>query len=123
MNAARGRLKTILHRELYESVDTLLEEVRCPLRETVLWRYFAALNKTRSWPLERYMSKESINGLLHNLEYFEYNDPHSERCSWPKCGCNFKRVVENAIDETAQLFNGLCLGEPLLQAHRSFHKH
>lgn len=115
MNAARGRLKTILHRELYESVDILLEKVRCPLKKDILWEYFSALNKTKSWPLERYMARESISGLLHNLEYFEYNDPHSERCNYPHCGCNFKRIVDNAIDETAQLFDGLCLGEPLPQ--------
>jgi hypothetical protein len=57
------------------------------------------------------MARESITGLLHNLEYFEYRDPHSERCNYPSCGCNFTRVVDNAIDETAQTFNGLCLGK------------
>lgn len=36
MNAARGRLKTILHRGLYEEVDKLLELVRCPFRKDVL---------------------------------------------------------------------------------------
>ena len=99
----------------------MLTKVRCPLKKDILWEYFTALNETGSWPLERYMTKESICGLLSNLEFFEYHDPHSGRhCNWPKCGQDFKRVVNRAIDETARLFNGLCLGESLCQT-RYFH--
>jgi hypothetical protein len=121
VNAARGRLKTILHRGLYNEVDRLLEKVRCPFRKDILWEYFTALNKTRSWPLERYMAKESICGLLSNLESFEYHDPHLGRvCNWPSCGQDFKQVVNRAIDDTARLFNGLCLGMSLSQIRYFF---
>jgi hypothetical protein len=50
MNAARGRLKSVLHRQLYECVDGLLGFANCELRKDVLWGYFSALNKTESWP-------------------------------------------------------------------------
>ena len=65
------------------------------------------------------MAKESITGLLQNLESFEYNDTHpARRCGWPFCGLDFKRVVDKAIGETERLFDGLCLGE-LLPASRT----
>lgn len=57
LNAARGRLKSILHRKLYDCVDTLLQYATCHLRKDVLWGYFTALNKTESWPLERFASQ------------------------------------------------------------------
>lgn len=87
MNAARGRLKSILHRQLYECVDILLENATCKLRKDVLWGYFTALNKTKSWPLERYAKRYSIQELLENLEEFEYSDPHPHRtCADYSCG-------------------------------------
>jgi hypothetical protein len=62
--------------------------------------------------LERWAKKYSIQELLENLEYFEYDDPHpSGTCSDDSCGQDFTVVVRNAIDQTSSLFDGLCLGE------------
>jgi len=41
INAARGRLKTILHRGLYDPVDRMLAKATCPYRETE--EYFKGL--------------------------------------------------------------------------------
>jgi hypothetical protein len=112
LNAARGRLKSILHRQLYTCVDGLLEYATCRLRKDVLWGYFTALNKTESWPLERYAKRYSIQQLLGNLEGFDYTDPHPQRtCSDDSCGQDFTMVVGGAIDVTSSHFDGLCLGE------------
>lgn len=101
MNAARGRLKSILHRQLYECVDILLENATCKLRKDVLWGYFTALNKTKSWPLERYAKRYSIHELLENLEEFEYADPHPHHtCTDDSCGQDFTMVVGRAMDIT-----------------------
>lgn len=114
MNAARGRLKSILHRQLYECVDILLENATCKLRKDVLWGYFTALNKTKSWPLERYAKRYSIHELLGNLEEFEYADPHPHRtCADLSCGRDFTMVVDRAMDITGSHFDGLCLGEAM----------
>ena len=70
MNAARGRLKSILHRQLYECVDILVECATYKLKKDVLWGYFTTLNKTKSWPLELQAKRFSINELLENLQEF-----------------------------------------------------
>lgn len=112
MNAARGRLKSILHRKLYDCVDELLSFATCQLRKDVLWGYFFALNRTRSWPLERWAKVYSIHELLENLEAFEYEDPHPyHRCRDRYCGQDFTLVVRRAINHTGSHFDGLCLGE------------
>jgi hypothetical protein len=116
LNAARGRLKSILHRQLYECVDILLEYADCDFRKDVLWGYFTALNQTQSWLLERYASRYSIQELLENLETFDYTDPHPRRtCKDYSCGQDFNMVVRKAIDKTGSHFDGLCLGEQSLE--------
>ena len=112
MNAARGRLKSILHRELYKCVDILLENATCKLRRDVLWGYFTALNKTKSWSLERYAERHSIQELLKNLAEFEYSDPQPQHtCAGYSCGQDFTMVVGRAMEITGSHFDGLCLGE------------
>ena len=112
MNAARGRLKSILHRQLYDCVDELLGYAQCKFRKDVLWGYFTALNRTRSWPLERFAKRYSIQQLLDNLEAFNYDDPHPKQPCWDySCGQDFTWVVTKAIEVTGSHFEGLCLGE------------
>jgi hypothetical protein len=111
-----------LHRELYDCVDRLLGRATCSLRKDVLWAYFFALNQTRSWPLERWAKKYSIQQLLENLEEFEYDDPHPNGiCSDCACGQDFTLVVRKAIDHTGSHFDGLCLGKKLFHLHRAYH--
>lgn len=115
LNAARGRLKSILHRALYDCVDVLLKHAVCNLRKDVLWGYFTALNRTMSWPLERFAKRYSMQQLLENLEAFDYADPHPYRgCTDDSCGQDFTMVVGSAIDVTGTFFDGLCLGRSLL---------
>lgn len=120
LNAARGRLKSVLHRALYDTVDILLEYTECELKKDVLWEYFTSLNKTKSCPLERYAKRCSINCLLENLEAFEYADPHpTGTCNDASCGQNFKWVAEQAISRTETHFDGLCLGKVFFWPHDS----
>jgi hypothetical protein len=122
LNAARGRLRSVLHRELYDCVDRLLGRATCSLKKDVLWAYFFALNQTRSWPLERWAKKYSIQQLLENLEEFEYVDPHPNGiCSDRACGQDFTLVVRKAIDHTGSHFDGLCLGKTFFHIHRAYH--
>jgi hypothetical protein len=92
----------------------MLKHSKCPLREKVLWQYSTALTETDAWPLESFAPKVSIQHLLQRLKSFEYKDPHhDEHYTHMRCGHNFKRVVENAIDATERLFDGLCLGKQI----------
>ena len=119
INAARGRLKSVLHRELYDCVDELLGYARCELKKDVLWGYFTALNRTKSWPLERYAKRYSIQQLLDNLEEFDYEDPHPTHTCWDhSCGQDFTWVVNKAIQVTSSQFDGLCLGELPLPCYK-----
>ena len=76
INAARGRLKTILHRGLYDPVDRMLAEATCPYREKVLWQYFKALTETGAWPIESGPGKCGMRVLLDKLAAFELSLIH-----------------------------------------------
>lgn len=114
LNAARGRLRTILYRELYAPVKAMLADERnnCKYKEKVLWAYLKALEQTQVWPSEGISHRRSIESILEQLQGFTYTDPHpngTKSCIY--CKGNFEKDVEKAIDCTLDYFDGLCLGK------------
>jgi hypothetical protein len=113
LNAARGRLRTILYRELYVPAGDMLadETNHCQYKEDVLWAYLKALEQTHVWPSERVSHRKSINAILDKLDGFKCSDPHPDGTkSCFRCKGNFKLVVKKAIECTSSYFDGLCLG-------------
>jgi len=114
LNAARGRLRTVVFETLYAPVKKMLadDSNRCQYKEKVLWAYLKALEQTTVWPSERVSHGCSIDSILSNLRRFEYTDPHpdgTQTCFTCKGG--FERAVQVAIDRTRSYFDGLCLGK------------
>jgi hypothetical protein len=114
LNSAKGRLRTILHRELYEPIDELLvchsDFDKYDRHPNVLFAYELALKRTGAWPIESKMISVSANQTMDNLGKVEV--PPGETDS--KEGCHlckfdFKAAVEGAISETKGYFDGLCL--------------
>jgi hypothetical protein len=122
LNAARGRLRTILYRDLYAPVKKMLEDEKnhCQYKEKVLWAYLKALEQTEVWPSERVSHGYSIEKIMKQLsDKFKCTDPHpdgTESCF--RCKGNFNIDVKKAIECTRGYFNGLCLGEK--QLHNLF---
>ncbi|KAI4268281.1 MAG: hypothetical protein L6R38_007907 [Xanthoria sp. 2 TBL-2021] len=105
LNAAKGRLRTILHRELYEPNDKLLRAT-CTCKEKTLWGYEKALTVCGAWPLERVAQSTAMYDILGHLGKFSYELP-SSACS--VCRQDYGKVVEKGKRKTDIYFGGLCL--------------
>lgn len=121
LNAARGRLRTVIYRELYAPVRKMLaagEMNQCQYKEKVLWAYLKALEETSVWPSERVTHNQSIDSILSRLRRFDFTDPHpdgADTCTTCMPLGSFERAVKAAIDRTRSYFDGLCLGKSPFQ--------
>lgn len=122
LNAARFRLRRILHRQLYKTNESLLAAT-CKCKGDTLWGYQKELEKTGIWPLEETVSRNSINDLLQKLDEFEYKVADKNACM-KFCQRNYNSVAEQARLRTEGYFDGLCLDcmkrtEPKLDDHHA----
>jgi len=106
LNAAKGNLRTVIHRRLYGPIKHLLG-TRCKCKAETLWGYEKALYDTGAWPLEEVGKGHSMHDIMNRLGKFKYKVAETA-CMFP-CHQNFERIVEDAVTYTAQNFNGLCL--------------
>ncbi|KAK5124014.1 hypothetical protein LTR85_002211 [Meristemomyces frigidus] len=110
LNAAKGRLKTILHRNLYNPIDDLLKRARCRCKANVLYAFEQGLANTGAWPLETAFLNNSVERVLKFLDNFP--GPHTfipQTCGARYCSFDFAYVVGNARMECKRYFDGLCL--------------
>ena len=105
LNAAKGRLRTILHRDLFEVTKGLFL-ARCSCKEKTLFGYEKALFVIRVWPLEAEALRNSIRTILDRLENFNFVAT-SGSCS--NCTQDYNGVVKQALKRTLNSFDGLCL--------------
>lgn len=121
LNAAKGRLRSVLARGINVPVFTLIHRAECVKKERVLWCYIEGLYATRAYPLDSNGPKIGMTETLKRLATFNATNPHDaeslKECAETVglrsrvCGVGFKGVVSDACKETAELFDGLCLGE------------
>ena len=112
LNAAKGRLKTILHRSLYAPIDGLLKHARCRDKQNVLYAYEKSLSISGAWPLEAGFLNNSVDRVLKMLDGFP--GPKAflpQTCGAKYCSFSFEQVVGKAREECKRYFDGLCLGK------------
>lgn len=111
LNAAKGRLRSILHYDLFKPNDQLLR-ARCPCRGKTLYNYEKTLYDIKVWPLERQFQRADMDTLLERMVDFSY-EPHKSACG--PCRTCYKHrqgygaMVEAARTHTEGYFDGLCL--------------
>ncbi|KAL9595897.1 MAG: hypothetical protein Q9219_006165 [cf. Caloplaca sp. 3 TL-2023] len=105
LNAARGRLRNILHQHLFGVTKTLLK-ANCSCKEKTLFYYLQALDDVRVWPLESEVSSNSMRVILDRLQHFDY-EPAEASCL--TCKQDFNGIVKHARLYTFNYFDGLCL--------------
>ena len=105
INAAKGRLRTILHAALFKPVERLLK-ASCKCKAETLFGYIKALHDTQVWPLDPVFPKMQVNDILDSLENSSY-EPAVISCSW--CIQDYTGIVESAVMNTRKYFDGLCL--------------
>ncbi|OCK94025.1 uncharacterized protein K441DRAFT_721942, partial [Cenococcum geophilum 1.58] len=108
-NAARGHLKTVLHRELWD-VCLRLRHQQCACRKETYFGYQDKLMKVRAWPLEHVFRCSSMNDITSRLSKFSYTLT-TTTCTAPFPGCHqgLDNIVEEACRRTARYLDGLCL--------------
>ena len=106
LNAARGRLRTIVHRELYKPIKDMLEAT-CKCKGNTLWGYERALTDAEVWPLEDIGRFTTMQTIIERLEDFTYKVAESTymRCRHTK----YDTVALEASEVTHNYFDGLCL--------------
>ncbi|EME80059.1 uncharacterized protein MYCFIDRAFT_14959, partial [Pseudocercospora fijiensis CIRAD86] len=109
INAARARLKTILHRALYTPIDRLLKEARCNCAPTILYNYESSLARTGVWPLESKLMSDSVISAIHDLRAYDGKQWQIQTCGSLACTFDFDKIVITAREEIGNYFTGLCL--------------
>ncbi|GKZ26919.1 hypothetical protein AbraIFM66951_005147 [Aspergillus brasiliensis] len=116
VNAARGRLRTILHRELYDKLGQIVKTGKCSCKELTTFEYLRELGRIQVWPLEDSMRNQSIQDMLGKLSLFNANNMRSytnpktgkvETCV--PCNRSWGNIVREAARTVAKYFDGLCL--------------
>lgn len=114
VNAAKGRLKTILHGDLYNPIDRLLKFTTCAEKKEVLYDYEQGLSKTGAWPVETSFQSMSVKRMLTALGKYNATNAHATvhfaGLSHFGCSFSFKQTVDEAVKKTTIYFDGLCLG-------------
>jgi hypothetical protein len=106
LNAAKGRLRTILHRELFKPIKAFYDEARCKCKMSTDFMYHQALYRTKAWPLDDSWTSNSPKVILDRLDDFSFRLLDS-RCS--SCNQDYKLLVKNTKKKTQGHFHGLCL--------------
>ncbi|PWY78019.1 hypothetical protein BO94DRAFT_626620 [Aspergillus sclerotioniger CBS 115572] len=102
LNAARGRLRNILHKGLFEKLGEIVAEGSCPF-----------------WPLEESLKHKSIDDIIAQLHLFDptkmryeeqaSKDPDRREPRCCTCGHNWSYVVIVAAARVTKYFDGFCL--------------
>lgn len=107
INAAKGRLKTVLHTALYKPIEALVSlDDASPTAMQKLWRYEKSLHNTGAWPLEAKMPPNSIQELLDKLEKYKIGDALYDMES-----SLLRMSVKSAVASCENSFDGLCLSK------------
>ncbi|PYH65897.1 uncharacterized protein BO88DRAFT_418063 [Aspergillus vadensis CBS 113365] len=116
LNAARGRLRNILHRELHNEVAAILQYGDCRCKELTVFEYLRELTRIDVWPLEESMRTDSIKKMLERLRLFDaknmrtYTNPNTGQVQpCHRCNKAWGAIVGRAANTVAKYFDGLCL--------------
>lgn len=107
LNAAKGNLRTQIHRETYKVRQFLTSSCLC--KKDGLFAYEQALEKTNVWPLEEHLTgraQKSVKEVLDGLQGFDYKRPNA---ACPLCSSNFNAQISAAVRRLRHSFDGLCL--------------
>ena len=105
LNAAKGRLRTVIHNGLFRPNEKLLM-ASCKCKETTLFGYEKALYTIEVWPLERTCQKSPMTTILQRLDNFSF-EARKDACR--SCRTKYKELVATAQKTTRSYFDGLCL--------------
>ncbi|KAK2799347.1 hypothetical protein FQN50_008506 [Emmonsiellopsis sp. PD_5] len=129
LNAAKGRLRNIFHRELFSELQNIVASAKCSCKEATVFDYLRELQRIRVWPTEVNFRQNSICVMLERLRMFNDANMRCDRsvpatgvsnaegtvdaarvrrpCS--DCSRDWQAIVSKADTVTRNYFDGLCL--------------
>ncbi|GES57851.1 hypothetical protein ATEIFO6365_0002078600 [Aspergillus terreus] len=117
LNAARGRLRNILHRDLFDATKNIMDFSFCGCKEYTVFYYLCELRRVNIWPMEEVSTRKSINTMLEWLNDFDEENMRKTMSSSAfgskalcyRCNRPWKQIVDAAIKKVRKYFDGLCL--------------
>ncbi|RAL14379.1 uncharacterized protein BO97DRAFT_340628, partial [Aspergillus homomorphus CBS 101889] len=116
LNAARGRLRTIAHKDLFARIAFVFKQSQAPCCERTVFEFLRELQRIYVWPFEECMKRSSIDDLIDRLADFaeknmrKYVDPKTD--TPVDCVCyaaDWITIIEHVATRVLGYFNGLCL--------------
>jgi hypothetical protein len=108
LNAAKGRLRVLIHNDLSSPISPLLVSHRglCEHQDQVGMAYLRALKEIKVWPIEKSMRKGTADEIWTRLNQFQYT-PAVSGCDG--CNINFKEHILVVQKSMSKFISGLCL--------------
>ncbi|GIJ87135.1 hypothetical protein Asppvi_006039 [Aspergillus pseudoviridinutans] len=122
LNAAKGRLRTMLHQALFNRVNEISDRATCACKEQTVFDFLKELRRIGVSPLDLSSTKASVAGMLDRLRQYDgtnvrshgpssndtsLNQSRQRRCS--VCWLDGGTIVQKAIGRVSSYFDGLCL--------------
>ncbi|KAF7590359.1 hypothetical protein BBP40_002962 [Aspergillus hancockii] len=113
LNAARGRLRNILHHGLFTRANEIVRKATCDCKEKTIFNYLEELDRIEVPRLEQtiypMVSVQKCRTRLARFDEQQMLGNGSPKPYCPSCMPSWKVNVEQAIQNTSQYFDGLCL--------------
>ncbi|KAI4731923.1 hypothetical protein E4T49_00189 [Aureobasidium sp. EXF-10728] len=107
LNSARGHLRTLLAKWLWEPLHEMMR-VSCHCKEKTVYQYLQALTQTGGFPIDQ-QTRKSINTICRQLGAFarRFNLPKSSK-NCRNCNKDWVDIVARAVIEVQGHFDGMC---------------
>ncbi|KAI9710570.1 MAG: hypothetical protein M1820_002706 [Bogoriella megaspora] len=105
LNSAKGRVRAVLHRDLFGAISPLLA-AECSCKEATFFGYFKEMFELRVFPFETTFKDIHLHTMTHRLRDFSYEAAETACTS---CKRNYNAVVSRAASRADGYFDGLCL--------------
>ncbi|KAF4228820.1 hypothetical protein CNMCM8980_005580 [Aspergillus fumigatiaffinis] len=122
LNAAKGRLRTILHQALFKRVNEIIDRATCDCKEQTIFDFLKELRRIDVSPLDLSSNKASVAQMLARLRQYDETKTRSHALSSTDTSVNQSRqswcsvfwldgktIVRQAIARVSGYFDGLCL--------------
>jgi hypothetical protein len=99
LNAAKGRVRVILQRELFKPVQNLLKDKKGNCCMGTVYFYQQALYNRTAWPVELVANRISLADIFDRLGPFRYKS----EANCHRCSNDYTPIVQKAI-QTARTY-------------------
>ena len=106
LNAARGRLRTILDDRFKALIFNFHQEETCQCQHKTEYQFIQGLIDKGIWVDSKLMKRSSISTILFRMDKFDGNPPKKD-CS--KCKKDWGLDVRALSTQVADYFHGMCL--------------